>query len=97
MRRATARRTLPASAVTGFAFSPNFASDQTVFFASWGGLFKSTDGGENWQPLSGLNGHLRGFRGVSVAPNYPTSGHLLAWSFYGCLYRSTDFGAHWSS
>ena len=34
---------------------------------------------------------------MRVAPNYPTSGHLLAWSNYGCIYHSADFGAHWSS
>jgi photosystem II stability/assembly factor-like uncharacterized protein len=81
-----------ASAVNGFAFSPNFAADRTVFFASWGGLFKSTDSAENWQLLA--NGM---YDFVAVAPNYPTSGHMLARGVYGCSYRSTDFGVHWSN
>ncbi len=89
---------LPASAVAGIAFSPNFASDQTVFFASWSRLFKSTDGGENWQPWSDLELYdYHGFDGLSLAPNYPTSGHLVAWSRHDCVYRSADFGEHWSS
>ncbi len=33
------------------AFSPNFAADQTVFGFSEAQLFRSTDGGESWEPL----------------------------------------------
>ena len=87
----------PSGAVNGFAFSPNFATDHTVFEASWDGLFKSTDGGENWQLLDGFAPNtVNPLSGIFVAPNYPTSGHMLAQGTYGCLFRSTDFGAHWT-
>ena len=89
----------PGSAVHGFAFSPNFATDHTVFFAAWNGLFKSTDGGTHWQQLDGFDPNtFNPFSGISVAPDYPTSGHMLALAgYYGsCLFRSTDFGVHWS-
>jgi photosystem II stability/assembly factor-like uncharacterized protein len=88
----------PGSAVRGFAFSPNFATDRTVFFASWNGLFKSTDGGLHWQKLDGFEPNVfHPFAGISLAPNYPTSGHMLALGGYygGCLYLSTDFGITW--
>ncbi|HZY42842.1 MAG TPA: hypothetical protein VFF59_12685, partial [Anaerolineae bacterium] len=88
----------PGYSVNGFAFSPNFATDKTVFEASWDGLFKSTDGGENWQLLAGFQpGTVNPLSGIFVAPNHPTSGHMLARGTYGCLFRSTDFGAHWAT
>lgn len=38
-----------ASDVAGFAFSPNFASDGTVYaWVQYGGLLRSTDGGRTW-------------------------------------------------
>ncbi len=87
----------PSGAIQGIAFSPGFAADKTVFAATWGGLFKSTDGGDNWQALPGsVFGAPGGYSAIAVAPNYPTSGHMLAVGGYGGLYRSTDFGVHWS-
>jgi photosystem II stability/assembly factor-like uncharacterized protein len=87
------------TAINGVAFSPDFASDHTVFLASYSGLFKSADGGAHWQPYGGFEPNIfHDFIGVSVAPNYPTSGHMLALGgpSSSCLYRSTDFGVHWS-
>jgi photosystem II stability/assembly factor-like uncharacterized protein len=87
------------TAVNGVAFSPGFASDHTVFLASYSGLFKSTDGGAHWQQFGGFEPNIfHAFTGISVAPNYPASGHMLAvGDDYGhCLYRSTDFGVHWT-
>jgi photosystem II stability/assembly factor-like uncharacterized protein len=87
------------TAINGVTFSPDFASDHTVFLASYRGLFKSADGGAHWQLYGGFEpGIFHDFIGISVAPNYPTSGHMLALGgpSSGCLYRSTDFGVHWS-
>ncbi len=83
------------SAVHGYSFSPDFAIDETVFAATWGGLFKSMDGGENWQWLNpGVRNRQVTFIAVAVAPNYTTSGQVMAAT--GCIFRSMDFGATWS-
>lgn len=84
-----------ASAVHDFAFSPGFAADHTVFAATWGGLFKSTDGGINWTWLEGAySGPPGAYTTIAVAPNFSQSGQVLA-ADWGGLLRSDDGGAHW--
>ena len=86
------------SAVHAFAFSPAFASDQTVFAATWGGLFRSTDGGQTWPWVSRLySGPFGSISAVAVAPDYPDSGHVLAASGWGGLYMSRDGGINWTA
>ena len=82
------------TAVHGYAFSPDFAADHTVFAATWGGLFKSTNGGETWQWLNHGANRQGSFIAVAVAPDYATSGQVLASA--GCLDTSMNFGATWS-
>jgi len=82
-----------AAAVHDFAFSPDFVTDRTVFAATWGGLFKSTDGGAQWDWIFfGLPGSVTA---VAVAPDYPVSRHVLASSGWSGLYVSGDGGRHW--
>lgn len=84
------------SAVHDFAFSPAFAGDQTVFAATWGGLFKSPDGGDSWQWLEGAYyGPPGGYLAVAVAPDYASSEHVLAGT-WGNLLRSVDGGNSWA-
>jgi photosystem II stability/assembly factor-like uncharacterized protein len=83
-------------AIHGFGFSPNFVSDTTVFAATWGGLFKSTDGGTNWQWLSrATQGAPGSFSSVAPAPDYSTSGVVMATSGWAGLFVSRDFGVNW--
>ena len=85
------------TAVHTFAFSPAFVTDTTVFAATWGGLFKSTDGGANWQWLPRASQGAPGsFTVVALAPNYPTGGHILAGSGWGGLFLSQDGGLSWT-
>ncbi|MDX1687794.1 MAG: hypothetical protein R3248_07405 [Candidatus Promineifilaceae bacterium] len=84
------------SAVHDYAFSPAFFTDETAFAATWGGLFKSVDGGDSWQWLEGAyEGPPGGYLAVAVAPDYATSEHVLAGTWGGLL-RSEDGGLSWT-
>jgi photosystem II stability/assembly factor-like uncharacterized protein len=86
--------TWSASAVHDFAFSPGFAADGTVFAATWGGLFKSTNGADSWEWI--FFGWPGSITAVAVAPDYVDSGHVLAASGWGGLYLSEDGGRRWT-
>jgi photosystem II stability/assembly factor-like uncharacterized protein len=65
-----------------------------------GGLFKSTDGGNLWRPLSGglpTNSQGLGRIGIAVAPSDPDRLYALvdAVPEVGGLYRSSDAGETW--
>ncbi len=86
------------TAVHDYAFSPNFASDQTVFAATGGGLFQSSDGGVNWLRNEALyQGPPGSIYGVAAAPDFASSGHLMAWGGYGGLFVSEDGGDSWET
>jgi photosystem II stability/assembly factor-like uncharacterized protein len=88
--------TLGGEAVHGYAFSPAFATDRMVFAATSHGLYKSTDGGDTWQWLEDAASiPPLDITQVVLAPDYPTSGHLLAANQYGCLALSQDYGQTW--
>jgi hypothetical protein len=84
-------------AIYSYAFSPDFAVDQTVFAGTWGGLFKSVDGGQSWQWVqSAFFGPPGSITEVAVAPDYASSGHLMGGSPWGGLYVSRDGGRTWA-
>ncbi len=86
---------LYASAVHDLSFSPSFATDQTVFAATWGGLFKSVDGGLSWSWLeAAYSGPPGAYSSIAVAPDYAASSQVLAGDTGGLL-RSDDGGASW--
>ena len=65
-----------------------------------GGLFKSTDGGDTWKPLTkGLPTNEQGLGriGIGIAPNDPNRLYALvdAQPEVGGLYRSDDAGESW--
>ncbi len=67
------------------------------FFESGGagsGLFKSSDGGETWQPLTnGLPAGKKGRIAVAVAPSRTSVVYALVEAEKTALYRSDDLGA----
>ena len=84
------------TAVHDYAYSNNFANDHTVFAATGGGLFQSTDGGAHWQRNDALYQPPGIIDGVDVAPDFATSGHIMATGWYGGLYVSQDSGDSWT-
>ncbi|MFN2167793.1 MAG: hypothetical protein ACK2U9_16230 [Anaerolineae bacterium] len=91
------------------AISPGFAADRTLFAGGFRGsdeglgVFRSTDGGDTWQPTSEGLGHLQ-IDELVLSPDYSSDGALLAYTHGGpvfavssrSVYRSTDRGEHWT-
>jgi photosystem II stability/assembly factor-like uncharacterized protein len=60
------------------------------------GLYKSTDGGETWHPLTrGLPAGAKGRIAVAVAPSRPSVVYALVESEKTALFRSDDVGESW--
>ena len=80
------------------AASPNFANDKTLFaLSSEYGLFKSTDGGRNWQqtgfPARTYRPSPKDYQ-IAVSPNYEQDQMLFVATGHS-LHRSTDGGQSW--
>jgi photosystem II stability/assembly factor-like uncharacterized protein len=71
----------------------------SVYPPSYGpgsGLYKSTDGGSHWQPLTnGLPSEAVGRIGIAVAPSNRNRVYAIVDAKEGGLYRSDDAGATW--
>jgi photosystem II stability/assembly factor-like uncharacterized protein len=62
-----------------------------------GGLYKSSDGGETWTPLTGHGlPDKPGRIGIAVSPSRPQRVFALVDAVQGGLYRSDDAGASWT-
>jgi photosystem II stability/assembly factor-like uncharacterized protein len=71
----------------------NPTNPQVVYAASWGsGIFKSQDGGENWQPANKGLGNLY-VNSLVVDPTQPTI--LYAGTYKSQVYKSIDGGNTW--
>ncbi len=84
-------------AIFDIAFSPDFATDDTVFAATGGGLFRSQDRGNTWSRLSGglpqpdqTGASPARIRDLAIS----TSGLFAASDAQG-IYNSTDGGDSW--
>jgi photosystem II stability/assembly factor-like uncharacterized protein len=96
----------PNTSVETIAISPDYANDRTVMVSLQGnGLFKSTDGGENFKligdpkiPLVKIHSIPSSGISVQFSPNYAQDKTLFG--FGGAkttVFRSTDGGETWTS
>lgn len=76
------------------ALSDGFATDGTIFLAAFEGLYVSRDGGVNWSSLVTRPPSL--VSGIDASPNIDTDHSLVASSYGGGLYRSSDRGGSWT-
>jgi DNA-binding beta-propeller fold protein YncE/photosystem II stability/assembly factor-like uncharacterized protein len=86
-------------AVIDLAISPGFTADQTLFAATRrAGLFRSTDGGNNWEPLSDRYELPEGYPqppvGVFVSPTFERDQTVFV--IHEGLHRSSDGGETWT-
>lgn len=80
---------LPANrTVNGFAVDPE--NPKLMYVAMRDGLFKSTDGGENWKPLGK---ELKNLASVTVNPKRPAEVYVA--TLDGIIFKSTDGGVKW--
>ena len=78
------------------AVSPDFASDNTVFAATFDGLFRSTDRGSSWQEKGqGIDSSLQ-IIALAISPAFATDKTVFAVTTNG-VFRSTDAGNSWLS
>jgi len=81
--------------VQDIAFSPGFAQDQTLFVATTQGVYKSTNGGDNWLRASqGLT--VTHVTALALAPDYTESQTLFAGTAGGGVFKSQDGGGSWT-
>ena len=79
-------------------FDYAFVNDETVFAASWGGLFRSDNAGDSWTRSNTATGWPGYVSRVLVAPDFAESGHMMTIHAYGSLlYISDDGGQSWWS
>ncbi len=66
-------------------------------YGAGGGIFRSTDGGNNWQPLvNGIPTEGQGRIGIAVAATNRNRVYAIVDAKAGGLYRSDDAGGTWS-
>jgi len=78
--------------VTGFAVDAS-DNDHIIIGANTGGVWKTTDGGANWTPLTDYFSNLTVY---SVTMHPTNSSTYFAGSSSGLIYTSTDSGSTWS-
>ncbi|MDJ0532706.1 MAG: YCF48-related protein [Xenococcaceae cyanobacterium MO_207.B15] len=75
------------------AISPGYKVDQSVFVGTAGGVFKTTDGGKNWQQLVDTGYDDNGYiEGVALSPDFPKDETLMVSVRGKGLFKSLDAG-----
>ena len=78
--------------ITGIAIDPN-NNDIIIVGANTGGVWKTTDGGQNWTPLNDFFSNLYVYA-VTIDPF--DSDVYYSGSSSGIIFKSTDAGATWN-
>lgn len=90
---------LPMTGPLQVAISPGYLQDQTVFLAVTSSLYRSTNGGNQWQlvtshlPFS-VSGDIE-YDKLMLSPNYENDHTLFISGQSSGIFRSTDNGATW--
>jgi len=79
-------------AISKLAISPQFASDQTLYAVTSGGIYKSTNSGNSW---TRVNTATTG-NSVVLSPVYSSDQTLFAGIYADNVYRSTNGGSSWN-
>ena len=83
-------------AVDAIGMSPNYPTDHTLFAgSSLTGLYKTTDGGNTFTPITIVQGD-NGTLPVVCSPNYGSDQTVFAGTSHSGIFRSADGGAHWT-
>lgn len=89
------RFAIPGGKVENLTFSPDFATDRTLYATTFGeGLFRSRDAGKTWTYFALKGKHL--FSGPSFSPNFADDQTMFAPAVDG-IYRSADGGKNWKN
>lgn len=86
-------RDLPNVPITSIDFSPNYASDRTIFIAGKEGVYRSTDGGDSWTGIGPTPGAP--VTDIALSPAFATDNTILAITAANQCWRSTDRGVNW--
>ena len=81
------------------AFSPEYATDKIVFASAGGQVFRSDDGGANWQNLSSGLGSFFPTLSLAVSPQFANDRTVLVGGGFRAAHvmRSTNAGQTWSA
>lgn len=82
--------------ILSFAFSPDFALDQTGFVATASGLYATRNGGKAWRWVD-LRLDEPAVQCLAISPQFGTDGLIFAGTEDHGLLRSVDAGATWAA
>jgi photosystem II stability/assembly factor-like uncharacterized protein len=83
---------MPSTApIVVIAFSPGYATDQTIFTAGNGGLSESTNQGSSWTLLS-----ADALTDVALSPNFATDNTLFIVTTKKTIFKSKNRGQSWA-
>jgi photosystem II stability/assembly factor-like uncharacterized protein len=77
--------------------SPEFSTDQKIYFGTADGLYLSTNRGQQWERLRVTdNEQQEMIRGIGISPDFSTDGTIFVSVKGRGLYQSIDYGASFS-